>query len=200
MKLIVDVEISTTVKDEAIASPGSNLNVEEKEEKSTMKTVMPLKITKRRWPKGAEVTAIGLSSQKRPNLGTRNGITCFPKLKPFEEDRFILECFVKPLVAFNALNGSRLIEATDITTKAIRLSDGVQDEVSISIKKIERFCHDAAKLIEKKKKSKWICSLCEKSINQNEDSVACEVPYMGSFNLHKIKKAFQAKEMVLHRF
>ena len=48
MKLIVDVEISTTVKDEAIASPGSNLNVEEKEEKSTMKTVMPLKITKRR--------------------------------------------------------------------------------------------------------------------------------------------------------
>ena len=60
---------------------------------------------KRGWPKGAEVTVTGLPSQKKPNLGTKKGITCFSKLKPFEKDRFILECLVKPSVAFNALNG-----------------------------------------------------------------------------------------------
>ena len=70
-----------------------------------MKIVMPPKMIKRGWPKGAEVTVIGLPSQKKPNLGTKKGITCFSKLKPFEKDRFILECLVKPSVAFNALNG-----------------------------------------------------------------------------------------------
>ena len=44
---------------------------------------------------------------------------------------------------------------------------------------IEGYCDEAArmavlKLIEKKKKCKWTCSLCEKSINQNEERVACE--------------------------
>ena len=179
IKNLLDVEMSTTVKDEAITSPGSKLNLEEKEEESTMKIVMPPKIIKRGRPKGAEVTVIGLPSQKKPNLETRKGITCFSKLKPFEKDRFILECFVKPSVAFNALNGSRLVEATDITTNVIRLSDVIRDEESIDIKRIERYCDKAAwmavlKLIEKKKKCKWTCSSCEKIINQNEESVACQ--------------------------
>ena len=124
-KNLLDVEMSTTVKDEAITSPGSNSNLEEKEEESTMKIVMPPKISKRGRPKGAEVTDIGLPSQKKPNLGTKKGTTCLSKLKPFEKDRFILECFVKPSVAFNALNGSRLVEATGITTNIIRLSHGI---------------------------------------------------------------------------
>ena len=79
--------MSTTVKDEAIASPGSNLILEEKEEESTVKIVMLPKIIKRGRPKCAEVTVIGLPSQKKPNLGTKKGITCFSKLKPFENDR-----------------------------------------------------------------------------------------------------------------
>ena len=43
-KNLQDVEMSTTVKDEAITSPWSNLNLEEKEEEFTMKIVMPPKI------------------------------------------------------------------------------------------------------------------------------------------------------------
>ena len=48
-----------------------------------------------------------------------------------------------------------------------------------SILKWLRYCNEAAwmavlNLIEKKKKWKWTCSLCEKSINQNKESVACE--------------------------
>ena len=39
---------------------------------------------------------------------------------------------MKPSVAFNALNGSRLIEATDITKNVIRLSDGMRDDASAS--------------------------------------------------------------------
>ena len=70
-KNLLDVEMSTTVKGEAITSPGSNSNLEEKEEESTMKIVMPPKIIKRGRPKGAEVTVIGLPSQKKPNIGTK---------------------------------------------------------------------------------------------------------------------------------
>ena len=64
---------------------------------------------------------------------------------------------MKPSVAFNALNDSRLVEVTDITTNVIRLSSGIRDEENIGIKRIERYCDEAAwmavlKLIEKKKK------------------------------------------------
>ena len=88
-----DVEMSTTVKDEAITSPGSNLNLEEKEEEFTMKIVMPPKIIKRGRPKGAEITVIGLPSQKKPNLGTKKGITCFSKLKPFKKRQIYFGMF-----------------------------------------------------------------------------------------------------------
>ena len=86
---------------------------------------------------------------------------------------------MKPSVAFNALNGSRLVEATDIITNIIRLSNVIRDEASIDIKMIERYCNEAVwmavlKLIGKKKKCKWTCSLCERNINQNEESVICE--------------------------
>lgn len=46
IKNLLDVEMSTTVKDKAITSPGSNLNLEENEEESTMKIVMSPKIIK----------------------------------------------------------------------------------------------------------------------------------------------------------
>ena len=47
IKNLLNVEMSTTVKDEAITLPGSYSNLEEKKEESTMKTVMPPKIIKR---------------------------------------------------------------------------------------------------------------------------------------------------------
>ena len=47
IKNLLDVEMSTTVKDEAVTSPGSYSKLEEKEEESTMKIVMPPKIIKR---------------------------------------------------------------------------------------------------------------------------------------------------------
>ena len=81
-------------------------------------------------PKGV----IGVPSQKKPILGTKNGVMCYYKLKPFEKDRFILECLLKPSVAFNALNGSRSVEATDITTNDIGISNDIRDETSIELK------------------------------------------------------------------
>ena len=130
-----------------------------------------------------------MPSQKKPILGTKNGVMCYYKLKPFEKERFILECLLKPSVTFNALNGSRSVEATDITTNVIRISNDIRDETSIDIKRIEKCCDEAAwmavlTLIEKKKKRKWTCSLYEKCINQNKESVACDMRYMGSFNLN----------------
>ena len=49
----LDVEMTTKIKDNAITSRGRNLNLEEKEEESTMKIVMPPKIIKRGRSKGA---------------------------------------------------------------------------------------------------------------------------------------------------
>ena len=42
----LDIEMITKIKDKAITSRGRNLNLEEKEEESTMKIVMPPKILK----------------------------------------------------------------------------------------------------------------------------------------------------------
>ena len=44
---------------------------------------------------------------------------------------------MKPSVAFNALNGPRLVEATNITINVTGLSDGIRDEESIDIKRVE---------------------------------------------------------------
>ena len=49
----LDVEMITKIKDKAITSRGRNLNLEEKEEESTTKIVMPPKIIKRGRSKGA---------------------------------------------------------------------------------------------------------------------------------------------------
>ena len=135
----LNVEVSTKIKDKAITSCWSNLNLEENEQESTMKIVMPPKIIKRGRPKGTKFTVISLPFQMKPNLGTKKGITCFSKLKPFEKDSFILECFVKLSVAFNALNRSRLIQAPALITNVIRLSDSIRDEESVNIERIERF-------------------------------------------------------------
>ena len=97
----LNVEMSTKVKDKAITSRWSNLNLEEKEEESTIKMVMPPKIIKRRRSKGTEVTVISLHFKKKPNLGTKKGIKRFSKLKPIELYSLILECFIKPSVAFD---------------------------------------------------------------------------------------------------
>ena len=51
---------------------------------------------------------------------------------------------MKPSVTFNALNGSRSVEATDITTNVIRISNDIRDETSIDIKRIEKCCDEAA--------------------------------------------------------
>ena len=73
-----------------------------KGEKYTIKItwrVIP-RMIKRERSKGTEVTVLSLPSQKKTSLEIKKGITCFSKLKLFEKDRFILECFVKPLVVF----------------------------------------------------------------------------------------------------
>ena len=121
----LNVEMSTKVKDKAITSCWSNLNLEEHEQESTMKIVMPPKIIKRGRPKGTKFTVITLPFPMKPNLGTKKGITCFSKLKPFGKGSFILECFVKLSVAFNALNGYRLIQAPALTANVIKLSDSI---------------------------------------------------------------------------
>ena len=97
---------------------------------------MPPKIIKRWWPKGAEVTVIGLPSQKKSNLGTKKGITCFSKLKPFEKEIYFgMSC--ETVGCIQCSECLWLVEATDITANAKRLSDCIQDEARIDIKMIE---------------------------------------------------------------
>ena len=98
--------------------------------------------------------------------------------KPFEKDIYF-GMFLETVGCIQCSERSRLVEATDIISNIIRPSDVIRDEASVDVKKIERYCDQALcmavlNLIGEKKKCKWTCSLCERSLNQNEESVACE--------------------------
>ena len=63
------------------------------------------KILKRGRPKGAEVTVIGMPKKKK--VKRQNGMfQPFCKMRAEEKDCILLECFVKPSVAQNAIRGN----------------------------------------------------------------------------------------------
>ena len=138
---------------------------------------MPPKMLKRGRPKGAGLTITGLPKVKKRKVDSRN-LVPFAKLKPEEKDRLLLECFVSPLTAEQALTGAQIQNCT-IESNPLKIPDLARDESVVDINRIEKYFRNEEWLrvleaLTKKRKFPWICSGCTKAIKNSQDSVACE--------------------------
>ena len=73
---------------------------------------------------------------------------------------------MRPLIAKEARNGSKLITEQDIESNVHRISDAVRDKENINIHRIEKYFEENAWLsllaiMEKKEKCKWTCLKCK---------------------------------------
>lgn len=140
---------------------------------------MPPKMMKRRRPKGAEVTVIGMPKAKKRKVDGPI-LLPFQKLKPCEKERVILECITKNrVVAAEALNGRRLLGDEDIETNIHLIPDTVRDTEKIDIFRIEKYFGQDTWLkvlqqIQKKEEVPWQCKMCNKAIKSNQESIACD--------------------------
>ena len=85
---------------------------------------------------------------------------------------------MKPLIAKEARNGSKLITEQDIESNVHRISDAVREEENINIHRIEKYFEENAWLsllaiMEKKEKCKWTCLKC-KAVISTKDSIHCD--------------------------
>ena len=87
---------------------------------------------------------------------------------------------MRPLIAKEARNGSKLITEQDIESNVHRISDAVRDKENINIHRIEKYFEENAWLsllaiMEKKEKCKWTCLKCKAVISTKvEDSIHCD--------------------------
>ena len=137
---------------------------------------MPPKMKKKRRPRGAETTDIGLPQEKKQR-GVISKPKPFSKLSPLEKDRVILECFTNKVNVVAAIDGSRLL-SIDNLFGFNAIPDTVRDE-NIDIHRGEKYFNQtgwyaALENFHKKEKSGWVCLACHKHISKEESSVICE--------------------------
>ena len=117
------------------------------EETELSKIKIPPKMLKRRKPKGAELTVVGLpSSKKSKRNNIKPSITPLIKLKGIEKDRIILECVVSPSVARNALKGVLLIGAEEIKININEISDLIRDDNYVDFNRIAEYFKEVARV------------------------------------------------------
>ena len=92
---------------------------------------MPPKMSKRGRPKGAGLTVIGLPKAKKSKTSSSN-LVPFTKLTPEEKDRLLLECFVSPLTAKQALSGTQIQNCT-IEANPLKIPDLARDESVVDV-------------------------------------------------------------------
>ena len=97
---------------------------------------MPPKMKKKRRPRGAETTDIGLPQEKKQR-GVISKPKPFSKLSPLEKDRVILECFTNKVDVVAAIDGSRLL-SIDNLFGFNAIPDTVRDE-NIDIHRGEKY-------------------------------------------------------------
>ena len=132
-------------------------------------------MSKRKWPKGAETTVIGLPKKKQ---------SCSKKPLPFsrfglkEKDRIILECLINErVVVDNALDGKKVVMPEHLQCIASIL-DTIRDSNNIDVYRLEGYFNKvewgkALILLAKKENMQWYCSTCHKLIVKKEH-IICE--------------------------
>ena len=116
-------------------------------------------------------------TSKKNNI--KPSITPYTKLKGIEKDRIILACLVSPSVARNALKGVLLIVAEEIKININEISDLIRDGNYVDFHRIEIYFKEEAwleclKVYEQQKRSKWLCSTCQKILAKYTNSLVCE--------------------------
>ena len=102
-----------------------------------------------------------------------------------------------PSVAGNALKGVLLIGAEEIKININEISDMIRDDNYIDFNHIEKYFKvekwlEFLTVYEQKKRSKWMCSTCQKVLAKNTDLFVCERwlkwCHLSGTNLEKIPK------------
>ena len=105
-------------------------------------------------------------------------IVPFIKLKSAEKDKILLECAVSTSTANNTLKGV-LVTKEKLKSDLNTISGLIRDEKCVDLHRTEKCFEDSAwteclKFCDKKKGSKWFCSVCQKIISMGTDLVVCE--------------------------
>ena len=84
-------------------------------------------------------------TRKKSKIGKEISISCWAifKIKTNREVRLLLQCFTKPSVVFNTINGTKLIERGHIKNDVWHPSYAVRGE-NLCIKRIDNYCHQSA--------------------------------------------------------
>ena len=82
-------------------------------------------------------------------------------------------------IARNVLKGVLLIRAEEIKININKISDLIRDDNYVDFNYIEKYFKEETwleclKVYERKKRSKWMCSTCQKVLAKNTDLLACE--------------------------
>ena len=123
------------------------------------------------------MTVIGLPKVKKSKTNSSN-LVPFTKLTPEEKGRLLLECFVSPLTAKQALSGTQ-IQDCKIEANPLKTPDLARDESVVDVNRIEKYFTNKGWLtvlgaLAKKRRFPWICPGCTKGIKTSQDSIACE--------------------------
>ena len=105
-------------------------------------------------------------------------IVPFIKLKSAEKNKILLECVASTSTANNTLKGV-LVTKEKLKSYLNTKSDLIRNETYVDLHRIKKYFEDSAwrecfELCDKKKSSKWFCSVCQKIISMGTDSVVCE--------------------------
>ena len=102
---------------------------------------------------------------------------------------------MSPSAARNALKGVLLIGAEEIKININKISDLIRNDYYVDFNRIEKYFQEEVwleclKVCEQKKRSKWMCSTCQKVLAKNTDSLVCgrylKWRHLSCTNLEKI--------------
>lgn len=120
-------------------------------------------------------------TKKKSKIGKEISKSCWAifKIKTNRKVRLLLQCFTKPSVVFNTINGTKLIERGHIKNNVWHSSNAVRGE-SLYIKRIDNYCHQSAwlaifEMLERKQKCKWYCISCQKTISKGDETIAWNI-------------------------
>ena len=130
---------------------------------------MPKKMLKRRRPKGAELTVIGLPKSNK----AKKGLLPFSKVRAGEKDRILLGCFVLHSVANKAVKSGYLISAEEVESNVHKIPDMIRDKENVDLPRIDAW-KTVLNASERKSKSKWMCPGCSNTICYRDGSIAGE--------------------------
>ena len=97
---------------------------------------------------------------------------------PQEKDRILIECFVTPLIANEAIIGKKFVLRDEVEQDLQKIPDMVKDSENIYINRIQKYFNNDAwtevlRLVDDKSKQLYVCTVCEECCVSETSAVSC---------------------------